>query len=367
MVNNKLIFGLFFSILLLTVAVNAKVADVAYVIKNVGNPNAQVTGVFSELNLTYRLIDDSQIGSTDFSQYKMIFIGDESFSGIESIPVTDHPSLIMNSYNYYSKLGFDDLGWSASKGQVSASMLNVKIIKLNHPIAEGLGETFKVYSGSSTLYYLKGKKATGIDLIAYVMGSSHTSADSVVAAADAGDVFLNGRTTNARNVFFGMTKADLWTVDTRKMFKNSVLWVLRGSDFDHDGYFSDVDCNDEDPNIHPGVTDIPYNGIDENCDGADLADVDADGYCKLNYEIQNKALQCANEIGDLGSDCNDNNVNIHPGATEIINNIDENCVNDAPVLVQTIINYHLTEDTNLNNAFDLDNHFKDPEGDSLTY
>jgi len=366
MVNKKLIFSLFFSLLLLTVAISAKVADVAYVTKNM-NPNAQVTSVFSELNLTYRLIDSSQISNTNFSQYKMIFIGDESFSGIESIPVTNYPSLIMNSYNYYSRLFYDDLGWSASKGQVGSSSINVKIINLNHPIAQGLSETFRVYTGSSTIYYLKGKKATGIDLIAYVLGSAHTSADAVVAAADAGDKFLNGRTTNTRNVFFGMTKAESWTSDTRKMFKNSVLWVLRGSDFDHDNYFSDVDCNDENPNIHPGATEIPYNNIDENCDGYDLADVDADGYCKLNYVITNKALQCNKEISNIGSDCNDNNINIHPGATEIINNIDENCVNDAPVLIQTILNYQWQEDNNLSNAFNLSNHFKDPEGDILSY
>ena len=201
MVNNKLIFSLVFSFLLLIISVNAKIADVAYVTKNM-NPDAQVVSVFSELNLTYRLVDDSQISSTDFSQYRMIFIGDENFGDIEDIPVTERPSLIMNSYNYYSKLLYDDLGWSASNGRVGSSMINIKILKLDHPIAEGLSETFKVYTGSSTIYYLKGKKATGIDLIAYVLGSSHTSADAVVAAAEKGDVFLNGKTTNTRNVFF---------------------------------------------------------------------------------------------------------------------------------------------------------------------
>jgi hypothetical protein len=83
----------------------------------------------------------------------------------------------------------------------------------------------------------------------------------------------------------------------------------RGVDGDGDGFSSAVDCNDANPAIHPGAVDIPGNGIDEDCSGADalVLDRDGDGY-------------------PVPLDCNDNDPKVHPGALEIRGNkVDENC------------------------------------------
>src|SRR6185295_15672075 len=81
------------------------------------------------------------------------------------------------------------------------------------------------------------------------------------------------------------------------------------------GYVSNsTDCNDDPDqsggNVHPGATEI-CNGIDDNCnsqiDEGTACDLDGDGYTTSQ------------------GDCDDNNPGIYPGAAEVCNSLDDNC------------------------------------------
>jgi hypothetical protein len=72
-------------------------------------------------------------------------------------------------------------------------------------------------------------------------------------------------------------------------------------DADSDGVCAEDDCNDNYNLAYEGATEIPYNGLDEDCDGEDLVDYDNDGHD-------------ADFVG--GDDCNDGNPEVYPGAPE---------------------------------------------------
>ncbi len=95
-------------------------------------------------------------------------------------------------------------------------------------------------------------------------------------------------------------------------------------DLDQDGFVLAEDCDDLNPNINSDQVEVPYNGIDDDCNTATLDDdLDQDGFI-------------------LADDCDDTNPNINPDATEIPNNgVDEDC--DDEDLTTSTFDFELTD------------------------
>jgi hypothetical protein len=97
------------------------------------------------------------------------------------------------------------------------------------------------------------------------------------------------------------------------------------------GYVTNsTDCNDSNASIYPGATET-CNTADDDCDGSVdegllttyYRDFDNDGF----GDAAVTTLACSAPVGYVANDddCNDSNNAIRPGATEVCNNLDDDC------------------------------------------
>ena len=118
-----------------------------------------------------------------------------------------------------------------------------------------------------------------------------------------------------------------------------LLTLACNQDWDQDGVKRRHDCDDRSSQIYPGAPEI-CDGIDNDCDGlVDEEDVlsllvgqkvhrdsdgdgfgseiDAIGYCQNRPNLEGYI--------DQGGDCDDTNPEIHPNATEVCDEMDNDC------------------------------------------
>ena len=93
------------------------------------------------------------------------------------------------------------------------------------------------------------------------------------------------------------------------------------------------ECNDADALVNPGATEIPGDEVDQDCDGTETcyADADDDGYTDGSSTVSSTDTDCTDSGEGLATDntgeCDDSDADTYPGAASLDSTTD--CMTDA--------------------------------------
>lgn len=309
-----ILVGLFVLLVLSIQNASATGADVAYILKDSSSVNPTLTNILDQNGLSYDIVRDGQISTTDFSGYSFLLIV-EDLARKNQIPYSEHNVLFLEK-----KIG--DIVWTVGGTGVTNSR-RIEAYDESSFVFDGisipLDNDIDVYTGTNggQVQYLTPTIPTYLQVVSVRTGIYRPNI--AYRVTQSGDQTI-------KHMFFGLPDIQLWTDNTKLMFDNSVNWIITDVDEDGDGWSYGEDCNDSDSNIYPGAPESPYDGLDQDCDGYDLIDLDGDGYCALGLTITSSANQCELETSLVGTDCDDFDDYVN------IDNSDPlyNCVNDGP-------------------------------------
>jgi len=338
------IFIFVFSILAITSATAA--TDIAYILEDSTPLSDNVLNEINSLGLTYDVIRDSEILGTDFSDYSVLLVTEE-INNQHFLPFDEKHSLFLDRDTAVEV-------WPESQTSFTTNAKFVEVVDSTHDVFNGVdipvGGIISLYGGSGfEMHYLR-VKPVYVDSLAI-----RTTANRPVIAVSTRQIgaYL------VRNIFLGAANTNEWNSNSKLIFKNSLIFLLADVDQDEDGWLFEDDCDDQDPDAYPGAPEVPYDMIDQDCNGYDLLDVDNDGYCAEGYFIQSPLFQCALDQSLTGADCDDNDDLINPDNPDLT----LNCINDAPTITSAPTSLTASE----GDLVEFDVFADDPENDNLIF
>lgn len=280
--------------------------DVGYILISKRNANKQITDVFSSLNLTYDLIEDSKINSVykagNLSKYQFLFIDDVRLNNARKIPIYNYPSVIMNKYYGY-EWGLTDRDGISQ--MTSTSPLNVNLV------SDGREQVYTQakFSGIGThipFYYLSDENKANFMSVARAFEGGGSDGEGeipnefgdAIAYANSGVNLINGKTSKGKICFFGIAKTPYWTDDAKNLFLDCI------------GYVGTRCRNDSEcPSQPEGNT---------YCHNDDVYQSITQLHCENPGTVHSACVDGA--APELIEDCDDNNANTEDSCVQTINN-----------------------------------------------
>jgi hypothetical protein len=223
----------------------------------------------------------------------------------------------------------DQLGFGVAYGDVDGSGLDDLIVTARREDGTGL-DINQIDQGTAYIIFEGALATSPVDLSLCAANTDCTGVANINVMVFGGDRSANLGDEIGFAVATGNFNADLSedlfissmthqrvyiaTLEDTDEDRDTLGRNIRDDDDDNDGDSDDQDCFPLDPDFGSATTEIPCNGIDENCNGMadDVPDTDGDGFDACGTD-------------QLEPDCDDGDSDSFPGAPELCDGNDNDC------------------------------------------
>jgi hypothetical protein len=193
--------------------------NVAYIYDSLWSIDSNIVSSFSDLNFSVDYIRCKDVSSTDFSQYGLIFVGNEELNCSYQIPVDKYSSVIMNGRDT------KDLGLTSRTG-ASKIASNVPL-KIN--VSNNITQVYTIaeYNKNYLSLYFLPVYYSGFDKTGelYLRGIKYPGL--AISHINAGTTLTNGKKTNSNICFFGLYQTEFWTDKTKELFNECAQFAYK--------------------------------------------------------------------------------------------------------------------------------------------